>query len=401
MAISDSIDRIETDLNPWAREFVDDPYSLYARLREMGPVVWLSSVGVWGIFRDADVREVVTDWKTFGNAGGGGVSNYYREKPWREPSVIFEVDPPDHTAKRAILTRILSPGALARLRSRLEEQADILAEQVVAQGRFDGVKDLAKPFPLKVVPDAVGLPAEDRENLLRYGAFVRRGRAHNWQQGWSEEDLAEADRIVAWVAKMCNRESLTPNTFGSQIYEAADAGEINEYEANMLVRSFLTAGVETTMHSIGTTLYYLVSDQKQWNSVSADPALVKSAFEETVRFDPPAQIIARNTMDAMEFRGVKLGQYDKVIAFVASANRDPSRWENPDHYDVHRRPTGHLGFGTGIHGCVGQMIARMEAGALLGALARRAATLEFDGTPTRHLVGARGFASIPLRVTMK
>lgn len=396
-----SADRIEISENPWSRDYAEDPYSLYAKLREKGPVVWLSAVGVWGVFRDADARAVITDWKTFGSAGGGGISNYYREKPWREPSVIFEVDPPDHGPKRAILTRILTPGALAKLRSRLEIQAEAVAAEVVARGSFDAVTDFARPFPLKVVPDAVGLPAEGRENLLLYGAFVRRGRAHNWQQGWTDADLAEADRVVNWVTEMCNRSSLTSNSFGSEIYAAADAGELTEHEANMLVRSFLTAGVETTIHSIGNTLYHLASNPAQWKAVSADPSLVKHAFDETLRFDSPVQVIVRNTMVDMEFRGTRLGQYDKVVAFIASANRDPSRWTDPDHYDLHRKPTGHIGFGTGIHGCVGQMVARMEASALLGALAKRAATLDLSGTPVRHLVGARGFASLPVTVTAK
>ena len=398
---TDATAKFQTNENPWSRDFLDNPYSLYARLRDAGPVVWLSSVGVWGVFRDVDVREVITDWKTFGSAGGGGISNYYREKPWREPSVIFEVDPPDHTPKRAILTRILSPMALTKLRARLEAQADILADEVIRKGRFDAITEFAKPFPLKVVPDAVGLPAEGRENLLAYGAFVRRGRAHNWQQGWSKEDLEEADRVVAWVTGMCNRGSLAPNSFGSQIYDAADAGEINEHEANMLVRSFLTAGVETTMHSIGNTFFNLAVNPEQGREICSDPSLVKQAFDETLRFDSPVHVIVRNTMHDMEFRGVRLGQYDKVIAFVASANRDPSRWSEPDRYDLHRKPAGHIGFGTGIHGCVGQMVARMEASALLGAFFKRAASFELDGAPVRHVVGARGYASLPLTVKAK
>lgn len=397
-AAQKAVERIESNLNPLAGEGFLNPYPLYEELRSLGPVVWMNAFNAWAVFRDAQVRPVVTDWQRFGSRGGGGVSNFYNEKPWREPSVVFEVDPPDHSRTRTVLTRILSPAALARLKAGLEAEATRLVGEVVERGTFDAVLDLAKPFPLKVIPDAVGLPPDERENLIVYNNFVRKGRAYNWRRTWTEQDFAEGDRINGWVAERCKRESLTTTGFGAQIYAAADAGEISPYEAGMLVRSFLTAGVETTINGISHTINLLMSHPDQWAIVRDDPTKARAAFEEMLRFDSGVQIIARNTMGEMDFEGVRLGAFDKIIAFIGSANRDPARWAHPDVYDITRNTAGHVAFGTGIHGCVGQMVARMEATAMLGALVRAVDEIVPAGDPVYRSFGARGLESLPVRI---
>ncbi|MDP2801853.1 MAG: cytochrome P450 [Phreatobacter sp.] len=397
-AAQEVAERVSSDLNPLVREGFLNPYPMYQELRALGPVVWMQSLNAWGVFRDAEVRRVITDWQSFGSKGGGGVSNFYFEKPWREPSVVFEVDPPDHTRTRTVLTRVLSPAALAKLKAGMEAEAARLVNSLLERKTFDAVADFARPFPLKVLPDAVGLPEEGRHNLLTYNQFVRKGRALNWRQNWTEADEVEGERITNWVADHCRREGLKADGFGAQIYAAADAGEISDYEAAMLVRSFLTAGVEGTINGISHTINLLMAHPEQWAIVRDDPTKVRAAFEEMLRFDSGVQIIARNTMGEMDFEGVRLGAFDKVIAFIGSANRDPSRWANPDVYDVTRNTAGHVALGTGIHGCVGQMIARMEATAVLGALVRAVDEIRPAGAPVYRTTGARGLESLPVTI---
>lgn len=389
---------VSSDLNPLAGAAFVDPYAVYEELRALGPVVWLNALGVWGVFRDAQVREVVSDHARFGSRGGGGISNYYREKPWREPSVVFETDPPDHARTRTVFTRVLSPGALNRLRQSIEAEAEAQVARVVAMGTFDVVSDLAHPFPIKVLPDAVGLPKEGRENLLVYNSFVRRGRAHNWRNVWTEDDHRRGEEISAWVAEHCKRETLSADGFGAQIYAAADAGEISHYEAANMIRSFLAAGVETTINGIAHTINLLAAHPEQWALVKADPAKVRAAFDEMLRFDSAVQIIARNTLDDMVYEGTPMGRHDKVIAFIGSANRDPARWRDADVYDIRRGSAGHLALGTGIHGCVGQMMARMEATALIGALVRAVEAITPVSEPVWRTSGARGLVSLKVSV---
>ena len=389
---------VSSDLNPFSGASFVDPFPAYEELRAAGPVVWLRAAGVWGVFRHAQVRQVVTDWQNFGSCGGGGTSNYHREEPWRPRSVVFEVNPPDHARTRAVFARVLSPKAVAGLRERVALEAERFVKEAVARGTFDAVSDLARPFPMKVLPDAVGLPAEGRENLLIYNAFVRKGRVHNWRSMWTAEDFAEGERISEWVAEHCRRDRLAPGGFGAQIYEAADAGEITEAEAANLIRSFLAAGVETTMNGISNTIRLLMRHPDQWRLVKEDPAKVRNAFEEALRFDSAIQIIARNTMHDMEFEGARMNRYDKVIAFTGSANRDPALWENPNVYDITRKTVGHLALGSGIHGCVGQMMARMEAESLLSALVRAVDAIVPAGPPVFRTSGARGLVSLPVSV---
>jgi 4-methoxybenzoate monooxygenase (O-demethylating) len=389
---------ISSRINPFEGETFLNPFPAYAELRSLGPVVWLESVGVWGVFRDPIVRRVITDWESFGSCGGGGTCNYHREEPWRPRSVIFETNPPHHARTRAILARVLSPGSIARLRATIEAEAERVVKAAVARGCFDAVSDLAMPFPMKVLPDAVGLPAEGRENMLTYNSFVRKGRVHNWRSRWTEEDFAEGERITAWVEEHCKRDNLAPGGFGAQIYEAADAGEISHYEAANLIRSFLAAGVETTINGISATINLLMQNQEQWRLVREEPGRMRAAFEEALRYDAAIQIVARNTMSDMVFEAVPMKQYDKIIAFTGSANRDPERWDNPDVFDITRRAAGHVALGAGIHGCVGQMMARLEATALLSALVRAVEQIHPAGKPAWRTSGSRGLVKLPVSV---
>jgi hypothetical protein len=184
-----------------------------------------------------------------------------------------------------------------------------------------------------------------------------------------------------------------------QIFRAVDSGELTEAEAGMLVRSFLSAGIDTTVYGLGNALYCFASYPAQWTILRDNPKLARNAFEEVLRFEAPVQTFFRTTTKPVEVSGVRLGEGEKVLLFLAAANRDPRRWDKPDTFDISRRATGHMTFGTGIHGCVGQAVARLESEAILGALARRVASIELAGTPSWRLNNTlRGLDTLPLRV---
>jgi hypothetical protein len=190
---------------------------------------------------------------------------------------------------------------------------------------------------------------------------------------------------------------LAPGGFGRQIYAAADAGDITDEEAWLLVRSFLTAGVDTTVNSFGNMLLTFATHPDQWEALRANPALARSAFDEVIRFESPIQTFFRTTTKAVTVNGIELGPEEKVFLSFAAANRDPRRWKDPDRFDIERDTRGHLAFGTGIHGCVGQMLARLEAEALLAALVAGVRRLELAGEPNVTLSNtARGFDRIPM-----
>ncbi len=392
-----TLSRPVSSVDPFSHGFLHDPYPQHEALREAGPVVWLEQYQIWTMARHEQVRDSLTEWQTYCSSAGVGLSDFRKEPPWRPPSIILEADPPLHTRTRAVLTRILSPGAISILRETFEREAELLVARLVEQREFDGVADLAEAYPLKVFPDAVGISGEGRENLLPYGSMVF--NSFGPRNDLFNAAMANAGPVRDWIMSKCSRAALKPGGFGMQIFNAVDSGELSEEEAGMLVRSFLSAGVDTTVYGLGNALYCLARYPEQWKALRENTALIRGAFEEVLRFEAPVQTFFRTTTKPVDIAGVRLGDGEKVLLFLAAANRDPRRWDKPDTFDVRRRATGHMTFGTGIHGCVGQAVARLESEAILGALAKRVATIEMTAEPARRLNNTlRGFDTLPLRI---
>jgi len=393
------VERPVSEIDPFSPAFLHDPYPHHQSLREAGPVVWLAHYRIWAMARHQEVRDALTDWQTYCSGAGVGLSDFRKEPPWRPPSIILEADPPLHTRTRAVLTRILSPAAISVLRTTFEREAEALVERLIDKREFDGIADLAEAFPLKVFPNAVGIADEGRENLMRYGNMVF--NSFGPRNDLLERAMENAGPVRDWIMSKCSRGALAPDGLGMQIFQAVDSGALMEAEAGMLVRSFLSAGIDTTVFGLGNALYCFARYPEQWTALRKNPALNRLAFEEVLRFEAPVQTFFRTTTKDVEVANVRLGEGEKVLLFLAAANRDPRRWERPDQFDIRRRASGHMTFGTGIHGCVGQAVARLEGEALLGALAKRVTAFELIGEPTRRLNNTlRGFDTLPLRLAL-
>jgi len=392
-----TLSRPVSTVDPFSHAFLNDPYPHHEALREAGPVVRLEQYGIWTMARHEQVRDALTDWQTYCSSAGVGLSDFRKEPPWRPPSIILEADPPLHTRTRAVLTRILSPAAIKVLRETFEREAESLIARLVEQREFDGVADLAEAYPLKVFPDAVGISGEGRENLLPYGSMVF--NSFGPRNDLFNQAMANSGPVREWIMSKCSRAALAPGGLGMQIFQAVDAGELSEEEAGMLVRSFLSAGIDTTVYGLGNALYCMARYPEQWTILRNNPHLIRGAFEEVLRFEAPVQSFFRTTTRDVEVGDVRLGDGEKVLLLFAAANRDPRRWERPDTFDVTRRAAGHMTFGTGIHGCVGQAVARLETEAILTALARRVVSFELTSEPARRLNNTlRGFDTLPLRI---
>jgi 4-methoxybenzoate monooxygenase (O-demethylating) len=388
-----------SDIDPFSHAFLQDPYPYHESLREAGPVVWLAHYRIFAMARHQEVRDALTDWQTYCSGAGVGLSDFRKEPPWRPPSIILEADPPLHTRTRAVLTRILSPAAISVLRTTFEREAEALVDRLIDKREFDGIADLAEAFPLKVFPDAVGIADEGRENLMRYGNMVF--NSFGPRNDLFARAIENAGPVRDWIMSKCSRAALAPDGFGMQIFQAVDSGELTEAEAGMLVRSFLSAGIDTTVFGLGNAFYCFARYPEQWTALRENPSLIRLAFEEVLRFEAPVQTFFRTTTKEVEVAGVRVGEGEKMLLFLAAANRDPRRWERPAQFDVRRRATGHMTFGTGIHGCVGQALARLESEALFASLAKRVAAFELTGEPTRRLNNTlRGFDTLPLRVAV-
>jgi cytochrome P450 len=391
------LSRPASKIDPFSHAFLHDPYPHHDALREAGPVVWLEQYGIWAMARHEQVRDALTDWQTYCSSAGVGLSDFRKEPPWRPPSIILEADPPLHTRTRAVLTRILAPAAIQMLRETFTREAESLIAKLVEKREFDGIAELAEAYPLKVFPDAVGISDDGRENLLPYGSMVF--NSFGPRNDLFNLAMANAGPVREWIMSKCSRAALASDGLGMQIFQAVEAGELSEEEAGMLVRSFLSAGIDTTVYGLGNALYCFARHPEQWTLLRNNPKLIRGAFEEVLRFEAPVQTFFRTTTRPVDVGSVRLDQGEKVLLFLAAANRDPRRWDRPDTFDVSRRAAGHMTFGTGIHGCVGQAVARLETEAILTALASRVASFELIGEPRRRLNNTlRGFDTLPLRV---
>lgn len=391
---------VTSNLDPFSAEVLRSPYAAHDALREAGPVTRIEKYEVFAIARHEHVQAALRDPATFSSAAGVGLVDLRSEESWRPPSLLLEADPPEHADARRVVTSVLTPRVVSQLRESFTLSAKKLVERILSDDAVDGVHDIAEAFPLTVFPDAVGLdpelPLNERRNLLVYGRMVNNGFGP--RNEFYQKAMRDAQDIAGWIMDHCDAAALRPGTIGRQIHEAAADAGFSPADGAMLVRSLLSAGVETTVNAIANALLCLAEHPDQWQLLRGQGE-ARKAFEETVRYESPVQVFFRTTTRAVPVGGITIPEAHKVMLFLGAANRDPRAWSQPDRFDIGRRATGHVGFGAGIHACVGQMMARLEGEVLLDALAERVTALEIAGPPSRLLNNTlRGLESLPLRL---
>ncbi|MDQ2858877.1 MAG: cytochrome P450 [Candidatus Eremiobacteraeota bacterium] len=386
-----------SDLDPFSELFMSDPFHYHAELRAAGPVVWLERYGIWGISHYAEVFAAVTDAKTFISSAGVGITDFRREAPPRPPSIVLEADPPLHTRTHKILARVLSPAALRSMREACEREAEALVDKLVEARNIAAVNDAARAYATKVFADALGLPETNRDALLPYGTMVFNFFGpHN---ALYTDAMLRAPKITEHIMHLCERNSLKEDGLAAAIYAAHDAGECTYAEAGMLVRSLLSAGLDTTINGLACAFVCFAKNPEEWDRLRSDGSLARNAFDEAIRLESPVQTFFRTVSRQVELGGVVLEDGAKVLLFYASANRDPRKWQEPDRFDVTRKTAPHLGFGAGIHRCVGEMLSKVEGEILIREFARRVRRFTLTAEPTLRFNNTlRAYERIPLQL---
>jgi hypothetical protein len=404
-----------SDVDLFAPDVLADPYPAYERLREAGPVVWLERYGVWASARYSAVRGALLDHESFSSAAGvgladlrpapgssaadAGMTGASRDPNWRTPSMLLEQDPPDHTRARRVVSSVLSPSGIRERGQEWTAAAEDIVRKLVAVGEFDGIRQLAQVLPLTVFADAVGLSEEGRaENLLPFADFAF--NAFGPPNELVAKSVAGGKAALPWVVAHCYPDKLSPDGWGARIHRLAEQEGYSVDEGAVLVRSLLAAGIDTTVRGLGSALFHLATHPHQYAALRADPGLIRSAFDESVRLESPTRMFFRAVTRDTELDGVKVPGGDKIVLLFGAANRDPRRWDDADRFDITRKSGGHLGFGVGIHACIGRIVAYLEAEVMLKALTALAATVETAGPPRWHLNNTvRGLAELPLKLT--
>ncbi len=268
---------------------------------------------------------------------------------------------------------------LARGRDPLRSAADLLVDRLVAKGSFGAVTNLARWFPVEVVGDLIGLPREGRERLLPL--LDAKFNCFGPDNARTQTSFPQLPELAQYVMASATRGALPEDSMGRAVYGTVDAGEIPEAAAPWLVMTYVTAGMDTTVHAIGHTVWLMAQHPDQWDALRADRSLVPQAFSggRALRVTGPG---VRTTARVDRSVGdVTAGA--RLAVLYGSANRDERKWADADRFDITRNNLDHLGFGYGLHGCAGQALARLEGEAILRALLRSVSRIE-AGDPVRH-----------------
>ncbi len=318
------------------------------------------------------------------------------------PEILLTDDPPKHGRVRAIVATALSPRALKSMGEHFDRIAAQQVDALLAKAgkEIDAVAEITAPFVHKVLPDVIGMPDKGREQMSAFGhaVWATMGPMNELFQ----EAMTGAEPLLEWAAWACSREQLDPDSLGMQMYLAADRGEITPEEAHLLVMTILSAGADTTVITMANAIRAFCQFPDQWKALQAEPKLLRNAFDEALRWDSPSRMAGRIAMKDVEIEDYLIPAGTRCGLLFAAANRDPRKWDDPERFDIKRDLRGHVGWGYGIHSCVGRTLAQLEAEALFGALMERVDRFEAAGDPEWWITTiGHGPARLPIRFFAK
>jgi len=395
-------------------EFAADPYPAYAWLREHAPVhraVLPSGVEAWLVTRYADARQALADARLSKNPGNHS-SQAHRtgrvgipgERSADLMTHLLNIDPPDHTRLRRLVSKAFTPRRVALFEPRVREITDRLIDGFAERGEADLIHEFAFPLPIYAICDLLGVPAEDQDDFRDWaGMMLRHGKGPRGGVGRAVK------RMRTYLAELIHRKRADlGDDLISDLIRASDHGEhLTENEAAAMAFILLFAGFETTVNLIGNGLYALLTHPEQRARLQdsldrGETALLATAVEELLRYDGPVELATwRFATSPITLGGQLIAVGDPVLVVLAAADRDPARFAEPDLLDLNRRDNPHLGFGLGIHYCIGAPLARLEAQYALSALLRRlpGLTLAADPDELRWRGGLimRGLRQLPVR----
>ncbi|MEV5238834.1 cytochrome P450 [Streptomyces cinnamoneus] len=397
-------------------EFAADPYPAYAWLREHSPVhrtALPSGVEAWLVTRYADARQALADQRLSKNpvhhsesAHGKGKVGIPGERSANLMTHLLNIDPPDHTRLRRLVSKAFTPRRVAEFAPRVQELTDQLIDAFAARGEADLIHEFAFPLPIYAICDMLGVPAEDQDDFRDWaGMMIRHG-------GGPRGGVARSvKKMRGYLTELIHRKREAPGEdLISGLIRASDHGEhLTEDEAAAMAFILLFAGFETTVNLIGNGTYALLRNPGQRERLQralheGDESLLATGVEELLRYDGPVELATwRFATQDLVIGGQRIAEGDPVLVVLAAANRDPERFSGPDALDLTRRDNQHLGYGHGIHYCLGAPLARLEGQTALATLLRRLPDLRLAVDPEelrwRGGLIMRGLRTLPVEFT--
>jgi cytochrome P450 len=384
--------------DPFDHSHHDNPYPLYRRLRDEAPAYYNEKYGFWLLSRYEDCRNAAADFRTFTSALGTSLE----ELKAQEPSLINS-DPPVHTRLRNLVTKAFQPQQVNPLEQAVRDMARELLAPHLATGKIDIIADFAARLPMAIICQMLGFPRAD-ENMLRgwTDAVVHRDEgAFEMPDSGMQATLKLFDYFERDMQKRTGLPAR--GDLVTSLMEAEEEGKLTHKEVLGYIYILSIAGNETTTKLIGNMVYQLHKHPDQRKLLLDDMSLVPGAVEETLRYDGPTQMMARTTTTDVSLHGKVIPANSKVGLLFISANRDERKFDNAEVYDVTRDAKDHLGFGFGLHACLGMHLARLEGKVALEEILRAMPDFSVDeaGLDRMHSPNVRGFTRVPVRFGLR
>jgi len=389
------------EYNPYAFATHDDPYELYARLRDESPAHWNSELEFWTLSRFSDVQEAFRDHQTFSSTGGvaleqraHGTNDKFRQ--------LIEMDPPEHTPVRRLVSRVFSGRKVVEMEEATRRIVDGYIDRVIRDGRCDLVADISAPFPMDVISAVLGIPEADRASL----------RTHADQILIREDGKMEMPQVAMegmfellgyFIEDLPRRRAGEGEGLISELAAAeVDGRALTDEELLGFCVLFVIAGHETTTKMVANAIELLSRHPDQLDRAAADVSLVPHVVEEVLRYHNSTQYMVRQLTRDHELHGQSMSEGDYVVLLIGAANHDPDEFgPTASAFDMDRRPDRHLGFGYGAHFCLGAHLARMEGRIALEQILTRLGDLRVDheAKVRFHSGNVTGWTSLPLTFT--
>ena len=389
---------------------IHDPYAYLARIREVDPVHWNELHQLWIVTRYDDVVSVLRQPKVFSSAKNDTDRPPYPPiDPKDEPAHrivranirrrLTEVDPPEHRDHRGALKGYFMPSAVERWRGMIRSASIQLLDTATASGEMDVVNDFAVPLPMRVISELMAIPEADRQWVREVAQDMPIGPLLDEHR---MSRIANAmQELSGYLAPLAEARARDPQDDLISVVMAGEKAGMYDREVAMHNLLFLVvAGHETTINLINNGVLAFIQNPAQWDRLRSDPTTCSvSATEEVLRYDSPVKSIERVAAADMEVGGKLIREGDRLRVFLASANRDPARFEKPDLFDISRSGNSHMAFGFGIHVCLGLTIARLEGQEVFAELGRRFQRLQLLTDPLSYAPTAELRVLNELRVT--
>jgi cytochrome P450 len=385
------------------------PFQFYADMRHNNPVAYDDRNNMWAVFRYYDIQSILGDYTHFSSAPSPTIKRK-RRSVGTTPSLLRS-DPPYHRTLRAVVASAFTPMTISRLEPRIESITHDLLNHVIEKGDIDLINDLAFPLPVSVIAELLGVPLEDRDTFHVWSDKLV-SSSDSQSSPETDDFLDLQSEMDDYFNKIIDKRTTTPQSdlISNLIKVEADGHHLSREEILAFCSLLLIAGHVTTVNLIGNMILSLLQNPQEFDKLKKDrsspPSLILSTIEETLRYRSPIQAISRITAREITIGGQKIPSGQDIIAMIGSANHDESVFPDPEKFDISRIPHGHfhVGFGHGIHFCLGAPLARLEGNIVLKIILDRLQDLELDESKKEAIkplpsFAIHGVSHLPLRFT--